>query len=288
MSGPIARGGEAALDALVRLALEEDVGPGDATTSATVPADAAGGAVIVAKEALVVAGLAAAGAVFTACDRDLVVDTRGGDGRRAVEGETVLSVSGRLAPLLTAERTALNFLGRLSGIATLTARFVDAVQGTGARILDTRKTTPGWRILEKEAVRAGGGSNHRVGLYDFVLIKDNHIAAAGGITAAVGRVRDSAASDLPMEVEVTSLEELTEALGLDVERILLDNMAPETLAEAVRRTHALGERRPELEASGNVTLATVRRIAETGVDWISVGAVTHSARAADLSLRVER
>jgi nicotinate-nucleotide pyrophosphorylase (carboxylating) len=281
-------GSEERLEVLVRLALEEDVGPGDATTTATVPSDAEGSAVIVAKEALVVAGLAAARAVFLACDREISVDAPGGDGRRVLEGEAVLRVSGRLAPLLTAERTALNFLGRLSGIATLTRRFVDAVHGTGARILDTRKTTPGWRVLEKEAVRAGGGFNHRMGLYDFVLIKDNHIAAAGGIAPAVRRVREGAEKPLPMEVEVTSLEELEEALGLGVERILLDNMSIETLSEAVRRTHALGGERPELEASGNVTIDTVRRIAEAGVDWISVGALTHSARAADLSLRVER
>jgi nicotinate-nucleotide pyrophosphorylase (carboxylating) len=210
------------------------------------------------------------------------------DGQRAHPGDVVLRVLGPLASILTAERAALNFLGHLSGIATHTRRFVDAVAGTGARILDTRKTTPGWRALEKEAVRAGGGTNHRMGLYDFVLIKDNHIAAAGGITAAVERVRASPrATGLPVEVEVTSLDELTEALGLRVERILLDNMSLGAMADAVRRARVLGPERPELEASGNVTLETVRSVAETGVDWISVGALTHSAGAADLSLRVE-
>jgi nicotinate-nucleotide pyrophosphorylase (carboxylating) len=198
-------------------------------------------------------------------------------------------VTGRLAPILTGERTALNFLGRLSGIATLTRRFADAVHGTGARILDTRKTTPGWRALEKEAVRAGGGFNHRMGLYDYVLVKDNHVAAAGGVRAAVARVRESpAAKGLAMEVEVTTLAELDEALALRVQRILLDNMSLDAMTEAVRRAHALGSGRPELEASGNVTLENVRRVAETGVDFISVGALTHSARSVDLSMRVER
>src|SRR5690606_2488772 len=204
-------------------------------------------------------------------------------------GDVVLRVTGPLGPLLTAERTALNFLGRLSGIATLTHHFVQAVRGTGARVLDTRKTTPGWRLLEKAAVVAGGGSNHRVGLHDFVLVKDNHILAAGGIRAAVERVRASAvAKGLPLEVEVTTLEELEEVFALGVERVLLDNMSLDTMREAVRRAHAVEGRRPELEASGNVTQATVRAVAETGVDWISVGALTHSARVADLSLRVER
>jgi nicotinate-nucleotide pyrophosphorylase (carboxylating) len=275
------------LETLVRLALEEDVGTGDATTLATVPETASGRAVVVAKEDLVVAGLSAAEAVLEACDARLDVALLGPDGRRVRAGEPVLRVSGRLAPILTGERSALNFLGRLSGIATLTRRFVDAVHGTGARILDTRKTTPGWRRLEKEAVRAGGGFNHRMGLFDFVLVKDNHIAAAGGITAAVARVRASAAGALPMEVEVTSMAELEEALSLRVGRILLDNMSPARMAEAVRRVREMGEGRPELEASGNVTLENVREVAETGVDWISVGALTHSARSADLSMRVE-
>jgi nicotinate-nucleotide pyrophosphorylase (carboxylating) len=275
------------LETLVRLALEEDVGSGDATTAATVPEGAQGSAMVVAKEDLVLAGLAAAGAVLRACDPELEVQLLGPDGRRVRPGEPVLRASGKLAAILTGERTALNFLGHLSGVATLTRSFVDAVQGTGARILDTRKTTPGWRRLEKEAVRAGGGYNHRMGLYDFVLVKDNHIAAAGGITAAVTRVRESQARSLPVEVEVTSLAELEEALALGVERILLDNMSAERMAEAVRRAHELGEGRPQLEASGNVTLENVRVVAETGVDWISVGALTHSARSADLSMRVE-
>jgi len=280
-------GGTGALATLVRLALEEDVGTGDITTMATVPPDATGSAVVVAKEELVVAGLAAAEAAFHACDPTLRLEYAAKDGDRLEAGRRVLRVSGGLAAILTAERTALNFLGRLCGVATLSRRFADAVQGTSARILDTRKTTPGWRLLEKEAVRAGGAFNHRMGLFDYVLIKDNHIAAAGGITAAVERVRALSGERLPMEVEVTSFDELTEALALGVERILLDNMSLKRMQEAVRRTALLGAGRPELEASGNMTLERVRAVAETGVDWISVGALTHSARSADLSLRVE-
>jgi nicotinate-nucleotide pyrophosphorylase (carboxylating) len=281
-------GPEGELAQLVQRALAEDVGAGDATTLATVDPEALGRARVVARQSLVLAGVEAALAVFRACDPELLVTVPAGDGRRVLVGDDVLLISGRVAAILTGERTALNFLGRLSGIATLTRSFVDAVRGTGSRILDTRKTTPGWRALEKAAVRAGGGFNHRMGLYDFVLVKDNHVAAAGGVRAAVERVRASSAATLPLEVEVTSLAELEEALRLQVPRILLDNFPLEGLAEAVRRAHGLGAGRPELEASGNVTLENVRAIAETGVDWISVGALTHSAPAADLSLRVER
>ena len=288
MTRPLDPGLGEVVERLVRMALDEDVGSGDVTTLWTVPDDTTGSAVVVAKEDLVVAGTEPARRSFLACDAGLAVEPAAEDGRRVRAGDPLLTVHGRLAPILTGERTALNFLGRLSGIATLTARFVDAVRGTGARILDTRKTTPGWRALEKEAVRSGGGFNHRMGLHDFVLVKDNHIAAAGGITEAVLRVRRENQGGLPLEVEVTSEPELEEALALGVGRILLDNMSPEALARAVRRARELGTDRPELEASGNVTLDNVRRVAETGVDWISVGALTHSARAADVSLRVGR
>lgn len=274
------------LSTLVSLALAEDVGRGDWTSAWTIPETAHGRAVVVAKSELVVAGIAAAVRVFRTVDPDLRVEARCADGSRARTEDVVLEVEGRLRAILQAERTALNFTARLSGVASLTRRFVEAVEGTSARIVDTRKTTPGWRHLEKDAVRAGGGFNHRMGLYDMVLIKDNHIAAAGGIEAAIRTVRRENDIDLPVEIEVGDLDQLEVALRLGVERIMLDNMAVDLLEEAVRRTHALGENRPELEASGNVTLDTVREVAETGVDLISVGALTHSAPAADLSLRI--
>jgi nicotinate-nucleotide pyrophosphorylase (carboxylating) len=241
----------------------------------------------VAKADLVVSGIEAAGAVFTAVDPALQMGVVRGEGIRAAAGDVVLEVTGPAGRILTAERVALNFLGRLSGIATLTREFVEAVRGTGARIIDTRKTTPGWRHLEKAAVRAGGAGNHRMGLYDMVMIKDNHIAAAGGITEAVKRVRAHNDDHLPIEVEVRTMAELDEALELYVDRILLDNMDLGGLRAAVQRVHRLGAERPELEASGNVTLQSVRSVAETGVDLISVGALTHSAPVADLSLRME-
>jgi nicotinate-nucleotide pyrophosphorylase (carboxylating) len=235
----------------------------------------------------VVAGVDAAAAVFAAVDPGIVMGVVRGDGIRATPGDVVLELTGPAGRILTAERVALNFMGRLSGIATLTRAFVDAVRGTGARIIDTRKTTPGWRHLEKAAVRAGGGGNHRMGLYDMVMIKDNHIVAAGGITQAVERVRARNHEHLPIEVEVRSMAELEEVLELYVDRILLDNMDPQGLRAAVERVKRMGAERPELEASGNVTLASVRAVAETGVDLISVGALTHSAPVADLSLRME-
>lgn len=277
---------EEALDRLLEAALEEDVGPGDWTTLWTVAPEARGRAAVVAKEEMVVAGSGVASRVFRRIDPGIVVSILAVDGSRVHTGETVLSLEGPLQGILTGERTALNFLGRLSGVATLTRRFVDAVQGTGTEIQDTRKTTPGWRLLEKEAVRAGGGSNHRLGLFDMVLVKDNHLVAAGGVRSAVERVRRANGEGLPVEVEVGSLEELEELLPMGVDRVLLDNMDPVTMTEAVRRIHALGPGRPRVEASGNITLGTVRRVAERGVDIISVGALTHSAPVADLSLRV--
>jgi nicotinate-nucleotide pyrophosphorylase (carboxylating) len=287
LEGYVAPSRSESLYSLVRVALAEDVGPSDWTTAWTVSPDARGRAVVVAKADLVVSGVEAAGAVFAAIDPGITMGVVRGEGLRAASGDVVLELSGAAGRILTAERVALNFLGRLSGIATLTREFVEAVRGTGARIIDTRKTTPGWRHLEKAAVRAGGGGNHRMGLYDMVMIKDNHIAAAGGITAAVKRVREHNEEQLPIEVEVRSAAELEEVLELYVDRILLDNMDTKALCAAVERVHRLGAERPELEASGNVTLATVRAVAETGVDLISVGALTHSAPVADLSLRME-
>lgn len=286
MSGPPAGGLDAA--ALVAAALAEDVGDGDRTSLWAVPEEARGTARIVAREAGVVAGAGPAGRVFRAVDPDLDVRWERTDGDRVAAGDVVAGVSGPLRGLLTAERTALNFLGRLSGIATLTARFVAEVEGTGCRITDTRKTTPGWRRLEKAAVAAGGGANHRFGLYDMALVKENHIRAAGGVAAALERVLPPArAEGLPVEVEVTSLEELEEALAASPDRILLDNMGPERLRACVERTAATGPPRPLLEASGGVELGSVREIADTGVDLVSVGALTHSAPALDLSLLVE-
>ncbi|NDY42590.1 carboxylating nicotinate-nucleotide diphosphorylase [Dissulfurirhabdus thermomarina] len=271
---------------MVAAALAEDLGPGDLTTGLTVDPAAAGTAEIVAKEPVVAAGLFAAEAAFRLRDPAAVVDRRVAEGAEAAAGTVLLRVRGRLAAILEAERTALNFLQRLCGIATLTRAYVAAVAGLPARILDTRKTTPGLRLLEKYAVRAGGGHNHRFGLFDGILVKDNHIAACGGSVAeAVARARAGAPHTLKVEVEAADLDQLRAALDAGADAVLLDNMEVGMLAEAVRVARA---RRPGvlLEASGGVTLETVRRIAETGVDCVSVGALTHSARARDLSLRV--
>ncbi|HSD76147.1 MAG TPA: carboxylating nicotinate-nucleotide diphosphorylase [Solirubrobacteraceae bacterium] len=271
----------AAVDDVVRRALEEDVGPGDVTTRATVPPAARARARITQKAPGVVFGLEAAEKAFAALDAD-VRCTRlcaEGDWR---DGGPVLDVEGLATALLTAERTALNLLQRLSGVATLTARYVAAVEGTGARILDTRKTTPGLRALEKAAVAAGGGTNHRFGLFDAILIKENHAAMAGGVGEAVRRAR-AAAPDVPLEVECRTPADVDEALRAGAPRVLLDNMTPEGLRAAVARIAG----RAETEASGGVTLETVREAAATGVDYVSVGALTHSAPALDLSLILE-
>ena len=274
----------AEVHALIAAALAEDVGPGDVTTLWTVPPDRRGEARIVAKAPGVIAGMPVALAVMAAVDASLEVEVLARDGDAVRPGDEVLRVGGAAASILTAERTALNFLQRLSGVATVTRGYVDAVAGTGTRILDTRKTTPGMRWLEKEAVRAGGGVNHRFGLHDMVLIKENHVAAAGGITAAVEAVRARNERGLRVEVETTTPEEVEEALAVGVDRIMFDNMPVPRMARMVERVRAGGERRPETEASGGITLETIRAVAETGVDFISVGALTHSAPALDLSL----
>jgi nicotinate-nucleotide pyrophosphorylase (carboxylating) len=277
------------VERLVRAALDEDRGRGDVTTAATVPPEVRGRARLVAKAPGVLAGLAVACEVYRQVDPMVDFEARGFDGDLVRPGDLIASASGAFASLLIAERTALNFLQRLSGIATLTARYVDAVRGTGARIVDTRKTTPGWRGIEKAAVKAGGGENHRTGLFDAYLVKENHVAAAGGIREALAAVTAANQGGLPVEIEVRSIDELELALASPhpPDRILLDNFGPRALAEAVGRARA---RRSDvlLEASGNVDLATVRTIAETGVDWISVGALTHSAPALDLSCLIER
>ncbi|MGZ4180586.1 MAG: carboxylating nicotinate-nucleotide diphosphorylase [Solirubrobacteraceae bacterium] len=266
---------------LVTSALAEDVGDGDVTTQATVPADARARATITQKAPGVVFGLDAAEHTFRSLDPDVALERLVDEGVWR-EGGPVLRIEGSARAILTAERTALNFLQRLSGVATLTARCVQAVQGTGVKILDTRKTTPGLRALEKAAVAAGGGTNHRAGLYDAILIKENHSALAGGVGEAVRRA-SALAPELELEVECATLEEVDEALQAGARRILLDNMDTAQLREAVR--HVDG--RAELEASGGVTLETLPALASTGLNFISVGALTHSAPALDLSLLLE-
>jgi nicotinate-nucleotide pyrophosphorylase (carboxylating) len=268
--------------ACIRRALAEDIGAGDATTNAIVPREAKMKGQIIAKQAGVIAGLDVAAAVYHMLGEGRYESIRFeccvAEGAQVENRQALAKVSGGARALLTGERTALNFLGRMSGIATLTRQFVDAVAGTKAVILDTRKTAPGLRALDKLAVRRGGGQNHRVGLYDMILIKDNHIDFAGSLEAAVERAR-AVGGGLEIEVETRTLEDVQRALAMDVERILLDNMSPEMMRQAVELTAG----RAKLEASGNVSLANVRPIAETGVDFISIGALTHSAKAFDVS-----
>ena len=268
------------LERIVHAALAEDIGAGDVTTEATVPADAVGTGRAPREGAGVVCGLRAVEETFRALDPDVRFEALVRDGDVVHPPAVVARVTGSERAILTGERVALNFLGRLSGIATLTRRYVDAIAGTGVAVLDTRKTTPGLRALEKYAVACGGGRNHRFGLDDAVLVKDNHLRAAGSIAAAVELVR--AATELPIEVECETLDQVGEALAAGVDAILLDNMTLAELREAV----ALTAGRARLEASGGVTLDTIRAIAETGVDEISVGALTHSARSLDVSLEL--
>jgi nicotinate-nucleotide pyrophosphorylase (carboxylating) len=260
-------------------ALEEDIGPGDVTTDTIVPPDASLHGRIIAKQDGVVAGLTVARQVMLTLDQRVSFVTQVEDGSTVTHGTVLADLQGPARPLLSGERIALNFLGRMSGIATLTRRFVDAVADTRAIILDTRKTAPGLRLTDKLAVRLGGGQNHRTGLFDMVLIKDNHIDFAGSITTAVARVR-AAGTKLEIEVETRSLDDVREALALGVERILLDNMSIAMMREAV----AIIAGRARLEASGNVTLDNVLEVARTGVDYISVGALTHSPHVFDVSL----
>jgi len=272
---------------VVQQALEEDVGTGDVTTQVTVPDGVIAEGIILAKETGVVAGIPVAMATFQTISKEVQFQPHLKDGQRINKGAAVARIWGPAKDILTAERVALNFLQRLSGIATQTARYVQAVAGTGAKILDTRKTTPGLRFLEKYAVRMGGGHNHRMGLHDMVLIKDNHIRAGGSIAQAVQRVRAQGIG-LPMEVEASDLEQVNQAIQAGVDRIMLDNMNLAQLQEAVALVHSQKERdqKPELEASGKIDLARVRQVAMTGVDLISVGALTHSAPALDMSLTI--
>jgi nicotinate-nucleotide pyrophosphorylase (carboxylating) len=266
---------------IVRRAIDEDVGSGDVTTEATVvPAQWARGTLL-AKSDAVLAGLDVALEAFRQLEPDIRAQFRKQDGDRVSAGEIIGVVEGRARALLAAERTALNFLQRLSGIATETRRFVDAAGGR-IRVLDTRKTTPGLRVLEKYAVAAGGGANHRIGLYDAILIKDNHVRLAGGVALAVARAR-AHRPDLPLEVEVQTMAELDDAIDARADILLVDNMTTEQIREAVQRVRG----RAKVEISGGVTLERVGELAETGADYVSVGGLTHSARAADISFEIE-
>jgi nicotinate-nucleotide pyrophosphorylase (carboxylating) len=273
---------EQEIERVVEAALAEDIGGGDVTTLSLVPASARCRAELMLEEPGVVCGVAVAAAVFRALDPAVTVEAQIEEGTAVSDVPAVLAViEGPARAVLTGERVALNLVGRLCGIASLTRRFAELTEGTSARILDTRKTTPGLRALEKYAVRCGGGTNHRAGLYDGILIKENHIRVAGGIAEALGALNGSGAG-LPVEIEAETIEQVREALAAGAPQILLDNMSPEEVREAVNEVAG----RAELEASGGMSLATVRAYAETGVDFISVGALTHAARSLHVSLEV--
>ena len=268
---------------LVMAALAEDIGGGDATTLTLVPEDSVATAVMTAREPLVMAGVDLALAAFEQVDERVEFNIEVLDGQEGGFGQALLRVQGPTRALLTAERTALNFVQRLAGVATLTAQFVEKIVGTQAQILDTRKTTPGWRVLEKYAVACGGGTNHRVGLYDQLMIKDNHLAVVGGDVAEAMRLAREASPELKIEVEADTVDQAQTAAVAGADIILLDNMNCDELREAIRRIDG----RARIEASGGVTLETVREIAETGVDFISVGALTHSASSVDIALDID-
>ena len=271
------------LDALITQALLEDIHTGDITTLAVVGEGRESHARLIAKESMVLAGIQVAERVFHLVDSTIRFNPCFADGNKIAKGELLAGIDGKAASLLQGERVALNLLQRMCGVATLTARYVEAVQGTSARIVDTRKTTPGLRMLEKYAVRVGGGINHRTGLYDGVLIKENHIAAAGGISEAIRRARAYIPHTLKIEVETETLDQVIEAVAAGAEIIMLDNMTPAAMREAV----GIIGGRALVEASGGVNLESVKEIAETGVNIISVGALTHSARAMDISMLLE-
>jgi nicotinate-nucleotide pyrophosphorylase (carboxylating) len=270
------------VDKLIGLALAEDIGPGDITTDNLVDTYVQGRGEIIAKQDMVVAGLGVARHVFQRLDSDVAFDASFQDGSAVSSGSSVVTVSGRLAALLSAERTALNFLQRLSGIATQVNRYVSKLEGHRVKLLDTRKTTPGWRELEKYAVRTGGATNHRMGLYDAVLIKDNHIAAAGSIAQAVSHIKKKVAQSVTIEVETTTLAEVRQALDAGAHIIMLDNMDLKQIKAAVDLVGG----RVQLEVSGGVTSDQLKALAATGIDLISSGALTHSVRAVDLSMRI--
>jgi nicotinate-nucleotide pyrophosphorylase (carboxylating) len=268
------------VEELIRLALAEDIGPGDVTSAACVPESQLASGRFLAREPLVIAGLGLLPAIYNLRGGVDSLHFAKSEGDACVDGDVVARVHGRARTLLECERVALNFLQRLSGVATLARRYAEAVAGTGCRVLDTRKTTPGFRALEKMAAAAGGVTNHRIGLYDAILIKNNHIAAAGGVRRAIERAR---ASGLPIEIEVRSRQELQEALDAGAAHLLLDNLSPAEAAEWVREIAG----RAKVELSGGITLDSVRAYAQAGADFVSAGAITHSARAMDLSFRLE-
>jgi nicotinate-nucleotide pyrophosphorylase (carboxylating) len=272
---------------LVRVALKEDIGKGDITSKLTVPKPTQALALIMAKEDAVIAGLPVAMLVYEMVDPELAFDGLLPDGSRVEYGDILAKIQGSARSILAGERVALNFLQHLSGVATLTAKYVEQVQGTSARILDTRKTLPGFRVLDKYAVRMGGGTNHRMGLYDMVLIKSNHAELAGGIGNAIRKIKRSNGKGTQVVAEVRTLNEATEALFASPDRLLLDNMSLDKIREVValvETSNRAREVKTDLEVSGGVTLDNVRAIAQTGVNFVSVGALTHSARAVDLSL----
>jgi nicotinate-nucleotide pyrophosphorylase (carboxylating) len=271
------------IDQLISIALEEDIGAGDITSIATIPEAMCARGAIRAKEALTLAGMDVARRVFAAIDPAISWDAKHADGDRCPSGELLVLVEGKARALLAGERTALNFLQRLSGVATLARRFATLIEGTKAKILDTRKTTPGWRLLEKAAVKAGGCENHRVGLYEHFLIKNNHVAVAGSIRTAVKRAHATRKPNQKIEIEARTLAEVRDAAAAGVDISMLDNMTVPLVREAL----GIVAGRAKIEVSGNITLDNVRAYAETGVDFISVGALTHSAPAADIHMLIE-
>ncbi len=274
---------EQLIDQIITLAFEEDVATGDITTNALIPENSRAVATLTMKANGIVSGLEIAGKVFSRLDKDIICTPYFKEGEKVSQGDVILKVEGNFRALLTAERTVLNILQRMSGIATATALYVKETEGTQTHLLDTRKTAPGMRILDKMAVKAGGGTNHRMGLYDLALIKDNHIKVAGSITRAVQQVREHITPGVRIEVETTCIEEVKEALTSGADIIMLDNMSTSLMAEAVR----LVDKKAETEASGNMTLSRIREVSATGVDYISVGALTHSVTALDISMNIQ-
>jgi len=271
------------IKSVIEYALNEDIGNGDITTNSLIPIDLQTKATMVAKSTGVIAGLAVAEYVFRTFSSDITWKTFVNDGDKVSKGDLIVEISGSYRALLTGERVALNFLQRMSGIATMTANYVDTLKDYKTQILDTRKTVPGLRLLDKYAVKMGGGTNHRIGLYDMVLIKDNHIKIAGGITNAVAQIKKNLPGGIKVEVETTTIKEVKEALAAGVDIIMLDNMSNSTMAESVK---IIGGQ-AKVEASGNMTMERLKEVAATGVDFISIGALTHSVAAFDISMNIE-